>query len=168
LLREVFDFEYAEIATILGKSEIACRQWFSKAKKHLTDHRPRFPASPDLQKQLLTSFLQAVHAGDMSALIHLLAEEVTFWSDGGGKVPGTATQPITGRDAVARYFMEHRGVFRGNLPATSHTELMGVNGQLALVTRSGSRAIAVLTIEVEAGHIRAIRAVANPEKLTHV
>ncbi len=57
LLREVFEYDYAEIAAFLGKSEVACRQWFSRAKKHLGDHRPRFPASPETQKQLLTGFL---------------------------------------------------------------------------------------------------------------
>src|SRR5579864_4776876 len=88
LLREVFDYDYAEIATFLGKSEVACRQWFSRAKKHLADHRPRFPASPDTQKQLLTGFLQALQAGEMTPLMEMLAEEVTMWTDGGGKVKG--------------------------------------------------------------------------------
>src|SRR6516164_7955314 len=88
LLREVFEYEYSEIASFLGKSEVACRQSFSRAKKHLGEHRPRFRASLDTQKQLLTAFLHAVQEGSMSALLHLLAEEVTFWGDGGGKVPG--------------------------------------------------------------------------------
>src|SRR6266581_8112394 len=55
LLREVFEYDYAEIATFLGKSEAACRQAFSRAKKHLSEHRPRFPASPNTQRQLLAS-----------------------------------------------------------------------------------------------------------------
>src|SRR6516164_462961 len=88
LLREVFEYDYAEIASFLGKSEVACRQAFSRAKRHLGEHRPRFRASLDTQKQLLTAFLHAVQEGSMSALLHLLAEEVTFWGDGGGKVPG--------------------------------------------------------------------------------
>src|SRR5437667_1380750 len=67
LLREVFEYEYAEIATFLGKSEAACRQWFSRAKRHLADHRPRFPPSPETHRQLLTSFFQAAQAGDMTA-----------------------------------------------------------------------------------------------------
>ena len=78
LLREVFEYEYAEIATFLGKSEAACRQWFSRAKKHLSEHRPRFSASPDTHRQLITGFLQAVQAGEMTTLMNLLAEEVTL------------------------------------------------------------------------------------------
>jgi len=168
LLREVFEYDYAEIAAFLGKSEIACRQWFSKAKKHLSDHRPRFPVSPDTQKQLLAGFQQAVLAGEMSTLMSLLAEDVTFWGDGGGKVPGAAKRPITGRDAVARFFLETNNVFRRYLPEGAHVEMAEVNGQPALITRSGDRAFAVMTIEVDAGQIKAIRIVANPEKLTHV
>jgi len=168
LLREVFEYDYAEIATFLGKSEIACRQWFSRAKKHLGDHRPRFPASPETQKQLLTGFLQAVQAGEMTALMNLLAEDVTFWGDGGGKVKGAATRPITGRVAVARFFLETRNVFRRSLPKDFRVELAEVNRQPALIIRAGDRAFSVLTIEVEAGHIQIIRVVANPEKLAHV
>jgi RNA polymerase sigma-70 factor (ECF subfamily) len=168
LLREVFDYEYAEIANFLGKSEVTCRQSFSRAKKHLGDHRPRFPASPDTQKQLLTGFLQAVNAGEMNSLMSLLAEDVTFWGDGGGKVKGAATHPIAGRVAVAQFLLKSWSLFRSSLPEGSHVELAEVNGQPALITRAGDRAFGVLTIEVDAQRIRTIRIVANPEKLTHV
>ena len=168
LLREVFEYDYAEIATFLGKSEIACRQSFSRAKKHLTDHRPRFQASADTQRQLLTGFLQAVQAGEMTPLMNLLAEDVTFWADGGGKVKGAATRPIAGRMAVARFILGALGVFMRSLPESSHVELAEVNRQPALIIRADEKAFAVLTIEVEAQQIRTIRIVANPEKLAHV
>jgi RNA polymerase sigma-70 factor (ECF subfamily) len=141
LLREVFDYDYAEIAAFLGKSEVACRQWFSRAKKHLGEHRPRFAASSESQEQLLAGFQRAVQAGDMTTLMGLLAEDVTFWGDGGGKVPGAATQPIFGRAAVARFFLETSGVFRRALPENARAEL---------------------------AEVQAIRVVANPEKLRHV
>jgi RNA polymerase sigma-70 factor, ECF subfamily len=168
LLREVFDYEYAEIATFLGKSEVACRQSFSRAKKHLSDHRPRFPASPDTQKHLLASFMQAVQAGEMTALMNVLAEDVTFWGDGGGKVVGAATHPIAGRAAVAQFLLKTWSLFRSSLPEGSHVELSEVNGQPALVTRAGDRAFAVMTIEVDAQRIQTIRIVANPDKLAYV
>ena len=168
LLREVFEYDYSEIAAFLGKSEAACRQSFSRAKKHLADHRPRFQAPADTQKQLLTGFLQAIQAGEMSSLMNLLAEDVTFWGDGGGKVKGAATRPISGRVAVARFFLETQNVFRRSLPEDSRPELTEVNRQPALVIRSGERAFSVLTIEVEAGHIQTIRVVANPDKLAYV
>src|SRR5947209_4024440 len=101
LLREVFDYDYAEIASFLGKSEVACRQWFSRAKKHLSDHRPRFSASPETQRQMLMSFQQAIAGGEMTPLMNMLAEDVTFWADGGSKVKGVAIHQLSGRDVVA-------------------------------------------------------------------
>jgi RNA polymerase sigma-70 factor (ECF subfamily) len=165
LLREVFEYDYAEIAAFLGKSEAACRQSFSRAKKHLADHRPRFAASPETHRQMLTGFLAAVQAGDMSALTNLLAEDVTLWADGGGNVPGAATRPVTGRVAVARFSI---GATRRFLPAGYRIELHEVNGQPALIVRGDDRAFIVLTIEVEAQCIQTIRIIANPEKLAHV
>src|SRR6266550_4636276 len=82
LLREVFEYDYAEIASFLGKSEVACRQWFSRAKKHLAGRRPRFSTPPETQRQMLISFQRALQAGEMTALMNMLAEDVTFWADG--------------------------------------------------------------------------------------
>src|SRR6266581_3020550 len=164
----IFEYDYAEIASFLGKSEVTCRQWFSRAKKHLAAHRPRFQASPETQRQMLTGFLQAVQAGEMTALMNLLAEDVTFWADGGGKVKGAALHQVAGRDAVARFILASTPVFRRTLPEGSRVELTEVNGQPALITRTGDRAFAVLTIEVEAQRIKTIRNIVNPDKLMHV
>jgi RNA polymerase sigma-70 factor (ECF subfamily) len=168
LLREVFDYEYNEIAAFLGKSEVACRQAFSRAKKHLADRRPRFQAAPETQQQLLVSFQQALQAGDMAAFMSMLAEDVTFWADGGGKVKGVATEQVSGRDAVVRFILERARIFRETLPANLRAELAEVNGQPALITRSGDKAVSVLSIDVEAERIKAIRFLANPEKLAHL
>src|SRR5213082_935353 len=132
LLREVFEYDYAEIASFLGKSEVACRQWFSRAKKHLGDHRPRFQASPDIQKQMLSGFLQAIQTGEMTPLMNMLVEDVTMWTDGGGKVKGAATRPITGREAVARFSL---GASERFLPEGARVELAEVNGQPGLIIR---------------------------------
>src|ERR1051326_3328352 len=135
LLREVFDYDYAEIASFLGKSEVACRQWFSRAKKHLGDHRPRFPASPETQGQMLRSFQQALEKGEMTAFMNLLAEDVTFWADGGGKVKGVAIQRLFGRDVVVPFILSNSPIFRSTLPGDSRLELAEVNGQPALIDR---------------------------------
>src|SRR5947209_14888550 len=82
LLREVFEYEFAEIATMLGKSEAACRRSFSRAKPHLRAHRPRFPASLQTQQQLLDGYVQAAEAGEMKTLMSLLTEDVVLWTDG--------------------------------------------------------------------------------------
>jgi RNA polymerase sigma-70 factor (ECF subfamily) len=164
LLREVFGYEFAEVAAILDKGEAACRRSFSRAKLHLQAHRPRFPASRDEHRQLLSGFLRAAQTGDMAALTDVLADEVTLWADGGGKIKGAATRPVMGRDSVARFLLGTRRFW----PEDSRAELAEVNGQAAVMVRSGGRAFSILTIEVEAGQIQAIRIVANPDKLARV
>ncbi len=124
LLREVFGYEFAEIAAMLGKSEAACRRSFSRAKLHLQAHRPRFPASPDTHRQLLTGFFQAAQGGDMATLTDMLAEEVTLWADGGGKARGAATRPVLGRDAVTRFILGTRRFW----PEDARAQVEEVNG----------------------------------------
>jgi RNA polymerase sigma-70 factor, ECF subfamily len=164
LLRESFAYEFAEIASILGKSEAACRRSFSRAKQHLREHRPRYPASRETHRQLLSGYVQAAERGEMQTLMDLLSEEVTLWTDGGGKVKQAALRPIKGRDAVARMSL---GTMRF-LPEAYRMELAEVNGQPAVIIRAGGQVFSVLTIEVEAEHIRAIYVMANPEKLARV
>src|SRR2546429_6367375 len=164
LLREVFEYPFAEIASMLGKSEVACRRSFSRAKKHLSEHRPRFPASAQTHRQLLSGYFQAVQTGETTALMNLLSEDVTLWADGGGKVKQAALRPIAGRDAVARFSLGTNRL----CPENSRVELEEVNGQAALIIRAGGQVFSVLTIEVEEGRIQAIRIIANPDKLARV
>jgi len=164
LLREVFEYGFAEIAAMLDKSEAACRRSFSRAKKHLREHRPRFPASRETHRQLLSGYFQAVQTGEMTPLINLLSENVTLWADGGGKIKQAALRPIAGRDAVARFSLGTKRFW----PENSRVELEEINGQAALIIRAGGQAFSVLTIEVEEGQIQAIRIIANPEKLARV
>jgi RNA polymerase sigma-70 factor (ECF subfamily) len=164
LLREVFEYEYAEIATMLGKSEAACRRSFSRAKHHLSAHRPRFSASPETHRQLLTSYFQAVEAGEMTTLQELLADEVALWADAGGKIKQAALRPILGRDAVVRFSLGTKRF----LPEGARAQVAEVNAQPALIVRALGHAVFVLTVEVEAGKIHTIRIIANPDKLARV
>jgi RNA polymerase sigma-70 factor (ECF subfamily) len=164
LLREVFEYEFAEIAAILGKSESACRRSFSRAKLHLRENRPRFPVSPQIHRQLLSGYIQAVQTGEMTPLMNLLAENVTLWTDAGGKTITAALRPIHGRDAVARMSLGTKRFW----PETYTVELGEVNGQIALILRADEQAWSVLTIEVEQERIQTIWIMANPEKLARV
>jgi RNA polymerase sigma-70 factor, ECF subfamily len=164
LLHEVFEYEFAEIATMLDKSEAACRRSFSRARLHLRAHRPRFPASPQTHQKLLTGYFQAVQMGEMNTLTNLLAEEVTLWADAGGKLKQAALRPIVGRDAVARFSVGTKRFW----PENARVELGEVNGQAALIIRAGGQVFSVLSIDVEAEHIQTIRIIANPEKLTRI
>ena len=164
LLREVFAYDYAEIASIVGKEEAACRQLLSRAKKHVAEHRPRFQASTEEQTRIIGRFMEAVNAGDMQGLMNLLADDISWWSDGGGKV-SAALRPLFGRDKVARFAM--------GLPRLAQKgiwlEIAEVNGRPAMVFRypDGSPYY-VLNFAVANDKIHRAWAIGNPDKLKHL
>jgi RNA polymerase sigma-70 factor (ECF subfamily) len=164
LLREVFDYEYAEIAQMTERDEAACRQLCSRANKHIRDRRPRFPASPEAHANMVGRFMDACRAGDMDGLMSLLAADVTMWSDGGGKVSGAARHPVQKRAKVARGMIG----FAARAPEGTTVEVIEVNGLPALLVRVKGHIVAVITLEVEGDVVRAIRNIANPDKLAHL
>src|SRR5262249_47279756 len=103
LLHEVFDFDYAEIARVVDKTEANCRQILARARKHVGAPRQRFEADPTQATRLVERFTQAARAGDLEGLLGVLAEDITLWADGGGKVPGAALKPVHGATPVARF-----------------------------------------------------------------
>lgn len=162
LLREVFDFEYAEIARIVERTEANCRQLFARAKQHLGAPQARFEAPAGQAQRLVERFTQAAGAGDMDGLLAVLAEDITLWADGGGKTPGAALQPIHGADAVARFVF---GVIRKFLPAESTARPAQVNGQPGFLVYVSGRPLAALVFDVQHDRIRTIYAIGNPDKL---
>ncbi len=165
LLREVFDYDYADIANFVGRKEAACRQLFSRAKKHLADSQHYYSVPAEVHRRLLTSFVQAVQSGDQTALMNLLAEDADLVADGGGKVPGAAIHPVIGRKAVAQFSIGANTRF---LPKVYHLELSEVNYQPAIIVRAVGQALAVFTIEVEEGRVKTVRFMSNPDKLAHL
>jgi RNA polymerase sigma-70 factor (ECF subfamily) len=163
LLREVFDYEYAEIAQIVDKSEANCRQLYHRAKQYLTERRPRFTPSRAAQEQLLTRFLQAVTGNQVGALTELLADEVTVWSDGGGKTRA-ATRPVVGSERVAKLLLGFNR-FRTD---QSRAEFAEVNGSLAILLWEGETLVNVMNFTSDGERIYEIYNVVNPDKLQHV
>jgi RNA polymerase sigma-70 factor (ECF subfamily) len=161
LLRDVFDYSYTEIASMLGKSEANCRQHYHRAKQYLHAHRPRFEPSSDEQKQLVESFFQAVEAGDVESLTHILAEKAVMY--GGGQVP-TSLRPITGREAVTRLLL---GVYR-LAPEEMRAEFAEVNGAPGMLLWQQAKLLAVMTFSIADGQIQAIYNLLNPDKLAHI
>src|SRR5262249_25704816 len=152
LLREVFDYQYAEIAAIVGKSEAACRQLFSCAKRHIAASRPRFKPSPQAHRHIFTQFLRAAEQGELEGLMQLLSEDVELWVDGGGKARGAATRALHGRDAVAHFLL---ATTRRATPG-SRAEIADVNGEPALIVCAGGEVRLVLSIGVEQGRVCAM------------
>ena len=165
LLREVFDYSYPEIATIVGKEEVSCRQILSRAKKFIAAQRPRFTPSTEHHHQLLQQFLEAVEEGDLDGLTQLLASDVTLWTDGGGKVRGAATRSLHGPAAVARFMI---AVSQRYIQARFTTQITQVNGEPAILMRGDGHLFAVVSVTIVQQHIVDIRAIGNPDKLRHL
>jgi RNA polymerase sigma-70 factor (ECF subfamily) len=161
LLREVFDYDYAEIASLVGKSEDNCRQISRRARQSVAARRPRFESSPEQEERLMGSFLEACMSGDMESLLALLSEDATLWSDGGGKTRA-ALNPIYGADRVARFFS---GILR-KAPPGFVVRRASINGRPGFIGYfEDGHPQSVTTFDVAEGSIRGIRLVVNPEKL---
>jgi RNA polymerase sigma-70 factor (ECF subfamily) len=166
LLREVFDYEYDEIAAMLDTTPANCRQLFHRAKGHLAERRPRYHETIESKRPLVSRFVNALREGDREALAGVLADDVGFWSDGGGKVLA-ARRPIFGRDSVVQVLVGIRRTAPSigiALDAVTIDEVE-VNHEPALVLRVSGRIDSVYTLSIEDDAIAAIRIVRNPDKL---
>src|SRR5579864_7412068 len=164
LLREVFDYEYSEIAQTLGQSEANCRQILARARKHVAEARPRFDASPQQSEQLLRRFLDASSNGDMDGLVALLSREVVFHSDGGGKAAAVPNL-VYGPDNVARAIL---GGLKKLVPKNLVRRMAHINGQPGVVSYVDGRPFSIFTMDIADGLVRNIYVVTNPEKLAHL
>jgi RNA polymerase sigma-70 factor, ECF subfamily len=164
LLREVFEYEYSEIAAVFGQSEVNCRQILRRARQHVSTLRPRFEVSERKQNDLLQRFLEAVGNGDMEGLVALLSNDVVLHSDGGGKAIAVPN-PVRGADNVARGIL---GGLQRLVPKTLVRRLARINGEPGLVNYLHGRPHSVLTLDAAGDRIRTIYIVTNPEKLCHL
>ncbi|BCM66817.1 putative RNA polymerase ECF-subfamily sigma factor [Streptomyces sp. EAS-AB2608] len=165
VLREVFDFGFPEIASAVGRSEAACRQLAVRARRHMTEGRPRFEADRSERDELAARFFDALREGDVLGLQDLLAADASMAGDGGGKTPQLA-RSVTGADNVARLLA---AVFPGLALVDVTFEPREVNGQPgAILHDRDGKVLQVLALDVLDGRIQAIRMVANPDKLGHM
>jgi RNA polymerase sigma-70 factor (ECF subfamily) len=164
LLREVFEYEYAEISAILNQTEPACRQILRRARVHISENRPRFAPSHEERASLLQQFLHASASGDLNGLVALLHKEVVLYADGGGKT-SAVPRPIFGPESVARFILRAP---RKLLPRNLVRRFTDVNRQPAIVTYLDGRPHSVFTIEIDGRSIRNIYIIANPAKLSHL
>jgi RNA polymerase sigma-70 factor (ECF subfamily) len=166
VLKEVFDFSYAEIADAVDRSEAAVRQAGHRARNHIQARRPRFETDRTKRRELTERFFAASMGGDLNELMELLAPDVALWTDGGGKVR-QAMRPIIGVDKVIRWLAgaasrPYEGVEIGSMSA----EVAEINGAPGVVFSGAGRVIATLTVDLDDdGRIVAIHNVANPDKL---
>ena len=171
LLREVFGYDYAEIAGITGKSEANCRQIFGRARRRVASpdelggRQARYEASRAESEEVARRFFTAVEGGDLTGLLQVLAPDVVAIGDGGGKAWALA-EPLHDPVRVARFWLglARRGgqdgvVFRRAL----------VNDQPGVIVYDvADRVIAVVALDIADGKVRSIRTVLNPDKLGHL
>ncbi|HEY0715143.1 MAG TPA: RNA polymerase sigma-70 factor [Polyangia bacterium] len=162
VLREAFDYDYAQIADILELEEANVRQLVSRANKHIAADR-RSPVDASAQRNLLAAFLEAAQRGDRARLESLFAADVVSYSDGGG-IARAARVPVQGRARVAQFIASFASHFWVDASFT-WTE---ANGRPAVVVSRGSEPFAFATIEASADGIAAIWWVLNPAKLASI
>jgi RNA polymerase sigma-70 factor, ECF subfamily len=160
LLHEVFDTDYAEIAEILGKSEAACRQIVSRARKRVRGQKPRAQVSDAARRSVLERFAHAIQVQDKAALLELVAEKISWTSDGGGQARA-ALKVIRGRDRVVRFVLAVLGAHADRFTF----EMTSVNGEPALAMRAEGKLYSIITVRTDGLRILDVYAVLNPSKL---
>jgi len=164
LLHDVFDYPFAQIARIVGKSEGNVRQLATRARRHVERRRPRFQTTREQRDEMARRFLAAAEQGDLAGLETLLASDVKLTGDGGGKVPALA-RSLSGRSRVGRMLIDS---VLARLPEMSLRRAEVNGGPGALYFDARQRLISVVALEIAGGQITSIRSVVNPDKLKHL
>jgi RNA polymerase sigma-70 factor (ECF subfamily) len=163
ILREVFGFEYGEIASALSATQPAVRQLVHRAREHVRSRRPRYEISASSHRQVVEQFLRAANTGDVQSLMTLVAPDVVLITDSGGKAPA-ARKPINGIEPVMRFLLS--AARAGQI--TDAPEVIELNGRAALLYREPNGRLTTFQILVEDGLVKEIYVMRNPEKLRHV
>ncbi|WP_458319208.1 RNA polymerase sigma-70 factor [Mycolicibacterium brisbanense] len=165
LLREVFAYDYDDIARIVGKEPANCRQLLNRARRHIEAGRHRFDVDAAHRAELAERFFSAAEDGDLENLVELLAADVAFYGDGGGTGRGLP-RPVFGRDRVLRVLA---GIVRAYHGIGARFQRSLVNGQPGLLSFDPEGGlINVLTVDVAGNSICTVRSVINPDKLDHL
>ena len=164
LLHDVFGVGFEEVAETIGREPATCRQLASRARSHVRAARPRFPMPKERGLEIAAAFYSASRSGDMNQLRSLLAADVSFYSDGGGKRPA-AKRPLLGLDDVIQF---HAGIARVFAVKTSRIVRYGfINGLPGFVTVEHD-GVQTTALEIEDGRIAGIYVMRNPDKLRHL
>lgn len=170
LLKEVFSYDYYELAEMFDKTEDNCRQIFRRAKENLGKDARRFEVDLKVHEKMLNKFLSAVSEGKMEHLIELLKEDIVLFADGGGstiQVKGqrltAALKPIYGRENVNRLLLSTLPKLM-QLPDFS-AEISIVNGLPSIISYLGDSTVSVVSIEPDGDQIKHIYVQTNPDKL---
>lgn len=166
VLRDVFGFDFAEIASAVDRNEAACRQLASRARRHMEEGRPRFQVDRAEREELASRFFDALRVGDVDSLREVLAADVQMVADGGGKGPLFGRGMFFGLDHVARVIASAATSFTS---VGAMIEEHEINGQPGAIVRDRDGKIGgTMVLDVVDGQIVAIRSITNPDKLAHL
>lgn len=164
ILREVFDYEYIQIASIVNKSISNCRQIFHRARKSILVNQSKFNLSYQEQDLLLDQFIIAWNQGDLNRLLNLMTEDITFYADGGGKVTA-AQKPLYGHTKIARFLIS---IKRSKLIPNFYSEVILVNNQMGILNTINEQPQSIFCFHFVEDKISTIFALVNPDKLTSI
>ena len=172
VLREAFDYSFAEIAAMLDRTEAAVRQLLVRARNHVHEKRPRYPLDDVKRQSIAERFLAACVGGEIAPLLELLSPEITLISDGGGVV-SAATRPVVGLDHVSRFLLgvvqKVSTYLEEGVDLRIEVARSAVNGDPALVMFVDDKILYVYALDLDAdGRIRTVFVMANPSKLDGV
>ena len=162
LLHDVFDLPFSEIADTLGRSEAACRQLVSRARRHARQEGPRHPLSAEEARRYAVAFFEAAHSTDPTALKGMLAQDAVLHGDGGGKA-SSVLNPIFGGAKIGRFFA---GLARKpKQPGfAARYEPVLINGMPGYISAEADTEQAVV-LDIRDGQVQAIYVIRNPDKL---
>jgi RNA polymerase sigma-70 factor (ECF subfamily) len=160
LLHDVFAYDFATIAGIVGESEAYSRQLARRARAHMVARRPRYEVDDVQRERLTTRFIEAVSNGDLTALTAVLADDVVATADGGGKVHA-ARKPVIGRDLVATFLIRLFEI----LPIRPEMRPQAINGEPGALTMIDGAIGNAVTFDYEGDRITHLYIQANPDKL---
>lgn len=170
MLREVFGYGYADVARITGKSEVNCRQIFTRARQRVAAGAAERDSLPGPRRraeteELARRFFTAAGGGDLDALLAMLAPDVTFTGDGGGKAAAVG-RALVGAERVAKFLAS---LFLRGAAAGASLRPAWINGQPGAVTYDAEGlVVSVLALDIAEGRVQAIQGVVNPDKLGHL
>ncbi|TWH00544.1 RNA polymerase sigma-70 factor (ECF subfamily) [Nocardioides sp. J9] len=156
VLHDVFGFQFPEVAEVLERSPAACRQLASSARRRVRDAEVS-PTAPAHQAEVVQQIKQAWQAGDVAALLDILAEDAVTVTDGGGIVHAQL-HPVSGASEVAQLLLR-------NVPDGLDVVETPVNGEPGLVVQRDGTTLMVVAFGIAGDHVRHIWATLNPEKL---
>ena len=143
ILREAFDADYSEIADVLQKSEAACRQMVSRARKRVQSSGPRFDVPHAQITDLMGRFFAAASAQDFDAVKALLSPGAVAISDGGANT-SAARRPLIGPAEIAQVVLALLSKYGDQ--ERWQLEPCQANGAPALISRINGRVDSIITV----------------------